>query len=91
MIIPGDDTYCLSNNSTPCYTCHDKSNIVKALVLRINLTLENKQVKHRSIIKTSTFTWRKIKTDAKMKFYTEINTIVLFNKILRIMQPFLTD
>ena len=41
-------------------------------------------------MKTSTFTWRK-KTDAKMKFYTGINTIVLFNKIFRCMQPFLSD
>ena len=42
-------------------------------------------------MKTSTFTWRKIKTDAKMKFYTGINTIVFFNKIFRLTQPFLSD
>ena len=42
-------------------------------------------------MKTSTFTSRKIKTDAKMKFYTGINTIVLFNKIFRLLQPFSTD
>ena len=42
-------------------------------------------------MKTSAFAWRKIKTDAKMKFYTGINTIVLFNKIFRLIQPFLTD
>ena len=35
-------------------------------------------------MKTSTFSWRKIKTDAKMRFYTRINTIVLFNKIFLI-------
>ena len=81
-IIPGGHTYCLPNNSTPYYACQDKSNLVKALVSKINiLTLENKQLKYRSIMKTSTFTWRKIKTDAKRKFYTEINNIVLFNKI----------
>ena len=32
-------------------------------------------------MKTSAFTWRKIKT--KMKFYTGINTIFFFNKIFR--------
>ena len=37
-------------------------------------------------MKTSTFSWRKIKTDAKMRFYTGINTIVLFNKIFLIYQ-----
>ena len=31
-IIPGDHTYCLPNNSTPCYACQDKSNLVKALL-----------------------------------------------------------
>ena len=55
--IPGDHTYCLSNNYTPSYACQDKSNLMKALVSKINkLTLENKQLKHRSIMKTSTLT-----------------------------------
>ena len=31
-IIPGDHTYCLPNNCTPCYACQDKFNLVKALV-----------------------------------------------------------
>ena len=91
-IIPGDHTYCLTNNSTPYYASQDKSNLVKALVSKINkLTFENKQLKHRSIKKTSTFTWKKTKTDAKMKFYIGINTIVLFDKIFRLIQPFLSD
>ena len=44
-IIPGDHTYCLPNNYTPCYyACQDKSNLAKALVSKINeLTLKNKQ------------------------------------------------
>ena len=76
-IVPGDHTYCLPS---------------KNIVSKINkLTMENKESKYRSIVKTSTFTRRKIKTDAKMKFYTRINTIVLFNKIFRLIQPFLTD
>ena len=33
----------------------------------------------------------KIKIDVKMKFYTRINTIGLFNKIFRFIQPFLSD
>ena len=35
-IIPGDHTYCLPNNSTTSYACQDKSNLVKALVSKIN-------------------------------------------------------
>ena len=90
--IPRDHTYCLPNNSTPCYACQDKSNFVKALVSKINkLTLENEQLKHRSIMKTLTFTGKKINTDSKMKFYTGINPIVLFNKTFRHIQPFLSD
>ena len=82
-IIPGDHTYCLPNNYTPCCACQEKSNLVKALTSKISkLTLENKQLKYRSIMKTSTFTWRKIKTGAKMKF---------LNKISRLMQSSLTD
>ena len=91
IIIPGEHTYCLPNNATPCYAYQDKSNLVKALVSKISkLTLENKQLKHRAIMKTSTFTWRKIKTYANMKFYTGINTIVLFNEIFRLI-PLLSD
>ena len=59
-IIPGDHTYCLANNFTPCYACQDKSNLMKALVSKVNkLNLENKQLKHRSVMKTATFTWKK--------------------------------
>ena len=90
-VIPGGHLYCFPNNSTPCYACQDKSNLAKALVSKINKsTFESKQLKHRSIMKTSTFTWKKIKTDVKMKFYTAINTIVLFNKIFRLIQSFLS-
>ena len=59
-IIPEDYIYCSSNNYTPCYACQDKSNLVRALVLNINkITLENKQLKRRAIMKTFTFTWKK--------------------------------
>ena len=91
-IIPGHYTYCSPNNFTPCYAYQDKSNHVKALVSKTNkLTLEYKQLKHRSLMNTSIYTCRKIKTDAKMKFYTGINTVVLLNKIFRLIQPFLSD
>ena len=64
-IIPGDHTYCLPNNSTPSYVFQEKSNLVKALISKSNkLTLESKQLKYRSIMETSTLTWRKTKTDA---------------------------
>ena len=55
-IILGDHTYYLQNNSSPCYVCQDKSNLLKVLFSKLNkLTLENKQLKHGSVIETSTF------------------------------------
>ena len=36
-------------------------------------------------MKTSTFTQRKVKADAKMKFYTGVNTLVLFNEIFKLI------
>ena len=35
-IIPRDHTYYLPNNSSPCYACQDKSNLVTAPVSKIN-------------------------------------------------------
>ena len=56
-IIPGGPTSRLPNSSTPCFTCQDEPNLVKALVSKMNkMSLENKQLKHRSIVKTSTYT-----------------------------------
>ena len=63
----------------------------KQLFRKYELTLENKQLKHKSIMKTSMFRWRKIKTDAKMKFYTGINIIVLLKKLFTLAQSFLSD
>ena len=42
-------------------------------------------------MKTSTFTWKKIKNDDKMKFCTGINTMVAFDKMFGLIQPFLFD
>ena len=67
--LPGDHRYCLRKNSTPFHACQNKSNLVKAFVSKTNkLTLENKQLKNRSIMKTSTFTWRKIKLVLRLSF-----------------------
>ena len=74
-----DTTHGLANSSTPSYVFHDNSNFVKALVSKINkLDLESKQLKHKSIIKASTFTWRKIKM-LRWKFI--IFRLILFNNI----------
>ena len=40
-------------------------------------------------VKSSVFTWRKIKTDVKMNFYTGISSINLFNVIFLLLSPFL--
>ena len=40
--------------------------------------------------KRSVFTWRKIKTDAKMNFYTGIQSIAMFNVLFLLLSPFLS-
>ena len=82
-IIPRDHTYYLPNNSTPCYACQDKSNLVTAPVSKINKwTLENNTVEISINNENLKFTRRKVKTDATMKFYTEIKNIVLIQSFV---------
>ena len=35
------------------------------------------------------FTWKKIKTDAKIRFYTGIASIALFNTIFKLIKPYI--
>ena len=39
----------------------------------------------------SYFTWCKIKTDVKMNFYTDIQTIEMFDVIFTLIKPYLPN
>ena len=77
-----DHSYCSIQSSKVCKVCVDKSNLIESLVSKVNvLTLTCQKLKRQKLfdsVKHSVFTWRKIKTDAKMNFYTGLSTIKLF-------------
>jgi len=77
-----------------CNKCADKSHLINALVRKVNsLSLQVKKLKREKLFssKSSHFTWRIIKTDAKMNFYTGISSIKLFDVIFQLLQPYLTN
>jgi len=91
-----EHSYCSSSSKVQCRACVDKSNVIDSLVQRANrLTAENLRLKARlrdklfNKEKNATYTWRNIKSDAKMNFYTGINTIVIFNTLFLLIQPYL--
>ena len=81
--------------SRKCLACHDKSNAIKSLVNRLNsLTIKANRVRQAERVRlikraSTTFTWRKITSDAKTNFYTGITTIKSFNAIFLLLQPYL--
>lgn len=78
-----------------CMSCEDKSNFISSLVRKVNsLTLQNQRMIKTQRVKAFTersadFTWRKIKTDSKMNFYTGIASILAFNAMFELIKPFL--
>ena len=55
-----------------------------------SLSLENKVLKRNKLLgkgNFSFFSWRRIKTDAKMNFYTGITTVAGFHSIFSLIEP----
>ena len=79
------------HSSTTCAKCDDKSSLINSLVNKVNkLTIQVKKAKRANILNTnSAFSWRKIKTDAKMNFYIGLSSIALFNVLFTLLSPFL--
>ena len=91
-----DHSYCWQKDTPKCLHCVDQRNLIEVLVNEINkLTLENKLLKRKTLcyanINRSCFTWRKIKTDTKMNFYTGIQTTEMFNVIFILIKPHLPN
>ena len=79
---------CIVNWKVPinvCLTCVDKSNSIKSFVKKIDiLSLTVKKQKRNKLLnsKQSRFSWKKVKTAAKMNFYTGLSSIkVLFSAL----------
>ena len=89
-----EHSYTFTSSSKPCESCESKSNLIDSLVGKINaLTLKQKRTKvaaRTNVFKSSDFTWTKIKTDKKMNYYTGISSVLIFNTIFSLIQPYLS-
>ena len=84
-------SYYWLKDAPKCLACVDQRNLTEVLVNKINeLTLKRKTLSYANSNR-SCFTWRKIKTDAKMNFYTGILTIEMFNVIFILIKPYLPN
>ena len=89
-------SYCWQKDTPKSLACVNQRNLIEVLVNEINeLTLESELLKRKilcyAITNRSSFTWRKIKTDAKTSFYTGIQTIESFNVIFILIKPYLPN
>lgn len=87
-----DHSYLATPQSKPCQKCKDKDNLINSLVGKVNkLSAELKRASREKMFKTksSFFNWRNIKTDAKMNFYTGIQSIAMFNTLFLLLSPYL--
>ncbi|XP_065671815.1 uncharacterized protein LOC136089687 [Hydra vulgaris] len=90
-----DHSYCSIQSTKVCKVCVDKSNLIESLISKVNtLTLTCQRFKRQIFfdsVKSPVFTWRKIKTDAKMNFYTGLSTITLFESLFLLIKPYLPN
>ena len=95
-VVLDDHSYCWLKNNPKCLACVDQRNLIEVLANEIiELTLENKLLKRKSLCYTnsnrSCFTWKKIKTDAKMNFYNALQNIEMFNVIFILIKLYLPN
>ena len=94
--ITDHSSYCKSYYSKKCEDCVSKGHLVNSLVKKLNtLSIRVNKLQQRDKLYNSTrstnFTWRKIKSDQKMNFYTGISTIELFQAIFSLLKPFVPN
>ena len=85
-----DHDYAKGVETAECPGCLSKRQLVKSMANKIKC-LSN-QVKVFKLRQQSTtkgnMSWRKIKTDAKMNFYTGIPSIAIFNALFFLLKPY---
>ena len=86
-----EHSYCLPIDKEECSACKDKANVIASMAKKLSsLSLENKVLKRNKLLgkgNFSFFSWRRIKTDAKMNFYTGITTVAGFHSIFSLIEP----
>ena len=89
---PTDHSYTTVTPQTKlCQKCNDKTSLINSLVDKVNkLSIQTKRATRDRMFncKNSFFTWRKIKADAKIKFYTGIQSIAMFNVLFLLLSPY---
>ena len=73
-----------------CSCCKSKDKVISAMVKKLSkLTLQNRTLKSDYFTHITPFSYSRIKTDAKMKFYTGITSIAAFHAIFNLIHPYL--
>ena len=74
-----DYSYSLPAGVQLCPGCVDKNDVIDSLSKKVSLLkIDNQQLKREKILAATSksfFSWRKIKSDAKMNFYTGLSSI----------------
>ncbi|XP_057297669.1 uncharacterized protein LOC130628703 [Hydractinia symbiolongicarpus] len=88
-----EHSYFSSSLTQQCEGCSYKKNVIDSLVSKINMLTSQVKTANRVKVfntKKSVFTWRKIKTDQKMNFYTGIVSIAMFESVFQLLNPYLS-
>ena len=89
-IIATEHSCCKLKSANVCLPYVDKSNLIKSLVKKIDtLSLTVKKQKRNKLLnsKESRFSWEKVKTAAKMNFYTRLSSIVVLSAVFNLIEP----
>ena len=91
--VMSEHDYCIPSGNIPCLTCQDKKKVIKSLVGKVNNQDDQITKLRKGGLSThgrrSPFSWTKIKTDAKMKFYTGLSSVKLFHELFDLLKPFI--
>ena len=86
---------CIKPGMSECSGCISKRNLIVSMADKLkSMTLQMKKLKLACtpinfVNNWTPMTWRKIKTDRKMNFYTGIATIQLFHAVFLLIKPYL--
>ena len=93
--LPDHNSYSQPVNVVPCLSCCDKNELIKSLCRKVtSMSLEMRKIMHRQEIlkiRTTIFSWNKIKTDRKMLFYTGLPSKSAFNTVFSLIEPSLPN
>ena len=90
-IIATEHSYCKLESANVCLKRVDKSNLINSLVKKIDtLSLTVKKQKRNKLLnsKQSRFSCKKVKTAAKINFYTGLSSIEVFSAVFNLIEPY---